>query len=130
MHRDLQSLGVIPDYLYDGKGMRIDGVREGKPHTKADLQKGDIVLKMNDMEISDMMSYMKALAAFKQGESATLVIKEAIRKWSNKLSLNKHVLFADYFFDDMQQGLPGLKKMRSTYSPNKPMAIIWAPQIR
>ncbi|MFN8318466.1 MAG: M20/M25/M40 family metallo-hydrolase [Saprospiraceae bacterium] len=69
------SLGVIPDYLYDGKGMRIDGVREGKPAHKADLQKGDIVLKMNDMEISDMMSYMKALAAFKQGESATLVIK-------------------------------------------------------
>ncbi|MBK8700098.1 MAG: M28 family peptidase [Saprospiraceae bacterium] len=69
------SLGVIPDYLYDGKGMRIDGVREGKPAFKADLQKGDIVLKMNDMEVTDMMSYMKALAAFKQGDSAKLLIK-------------------------------------------------------
>lgn len=68
------SLGVIPDYLYDGKGMRIDGVREGKPAHKADLQKGDIVIKMNDMEISDMMSYMKSLATFKQGDSANLTI--------------------------------------------------------
>lgn len=69
------SLGVIPDYLYDGKGMRIDGVREGKPAHKADLLKGDIVLKMNDIEVADMMSYMKALATFKQGDTANLLIK-------------------------------------------------------
>ncbi|HRG66516.1 MAG TPA: M20/M25/M40 family metallo-hydrolase, partial [Saprospiraceae bacterium] len=69
------SLGVIPDYLYDGKGMRIDGVREGKPAHKADLLKGDIVLKMNDIEVADMMSYMKALASFKQGDTANLLIK-------------------------------------------------------
>ena len=25
------TLGVIPDYLFDGKGMRIDGVSEGRP---------------------------------------------------------------------------------------------------
>ena len=29
------SLGVIPDYLYDGKGMRIDGVSSGRPAEKA-----------------------------------------------------------------------------------------------
>jgi hypothetical protein len=69
------SLGVVPDYLYDGKGMRIDGVREGKPAFKADLQKGDIVLKMNDAEVFDMMSYMKALAMFKAGDSAKVLIK-------------------------------------------------------
>ncbi len=69
------SLGVVPDYLYDGKGMRIDGVREGKPAFKADLQKGDIVLKMNDTEVVDMMSYMKALAMFKAGEKAKVLIK-------------------------------------------------------
>jgi hypothetical protein len=78
------SLGVIPDYLYDGKGMRIDGVREGKPAFKADLQKGDIVLKMNDMEVSDMMSYMKALASFKAGDTAKITIlrdaKEVVKE--------------------------------------------------
>ncbi len=69
------SLGVVPDYLYDGKGMRIDGVREGKPAFKADLQKGDVVLKMNDAEVTDMMSYMKALATYKAGDSAKILIK-------------------------------------------------------
>lgn len=69
------SLGVVPDYLYDGKGMRIDGVREGKPAFKADLQKGDVVLKMNDVEVIDMMTYMKALATFKAGDTAKILIK-------------------------------------------------------
>lgn len=69
------TLGVIPDYLYDGKGMRIDGVKEGKPAGLAGIIKGDIVLKMNDLEISDMMSYMKALASFKKGEKAKVLIK-------------------------------------------------------
>ncbi|MFM7766865.1 MAG: M28 family metallopeptidase, partial [Bacteroidota bacterium] len=29
------TLGVVPDYGFDGKGMRIDGVSEGKPAKKA-----------------------------------------------------------------------------------------------
>jgi len=39
------GLGVIPDYLFDGKGMRIDGISEDKPAQKAGLKKGDIVIK-------------------------------------------------------------------------------------
>ena len=68
------TLGVIPDYLYDGKGMRIDGVREGKPAHKADLQKGDIVITMDNQDISDMMSYMKALSSFKAGQTVKITI--------------------------------------------------------
>ena len=65
------GLGVIPDYLFDGKGMRIDGVTEGRPGQKAGLQKGDIVVKLGDSSIVDMMSYMRALSAFKEGDSTT-----------------------------------------------------------
>jgi hypothetical protein len=70
------TLGVIPDYLYDGKGMRIDGVREGRPANNAGLEKGDIVVKMGDREIVDMMSYMKALGAFNPGETIKITIKK------------------------------------------------------
>ncbi len=69
------SLGVVPDYLYDGKGLRIDGVREGKPAFKADLQKGDIVLKMNEIEVLEIKTYMKALASFKAGDAVKILIK-------------------------------------------------------
>jgi len=68
------TLGVIPDYLFDGKGMRIDGVRDGKTASVAGIKKGDIVLQMGDLKVVDMMSYMKALSAFEPGETTTVVV--------------------------------------------------------
>ena len=67
------TLGVIPDYMYDGKGMRIDGVSENKPAQKAGLQKGDIVIKLSEFEINDMMGYMKALSKIDKG--TTTIVK-------------------------------------------------------
>ena len=68
------AMGVIPDYLFDGKGMRIDGVSEGKPAQKAGLQKGDIVIQMGDSTVTDMMSYMRALSAFEKGDTTSVVV--------------------------------------------------------
>lgn len=68
------GLGVVPDYLYSGKGMRIDGVSEGKAAQNANLQKGDVVVKMGDSSVVDMMSYMRVLATFDQGDETTVVI--------------------------------------------------------
>ncbi|KYG79481.1 peptidase M28 [Roseivirga seohaensis] len=69
------SLGVVPDYLYDGQGMRIDGVSEDKPAQKAGMQKGDIVMKLGDSTIVDMMSYMRALAALQLGDETKVEFK-------------------------------------------------------
>ena len=68
------GLGVIPDYMFDGKGMRIDGVSEDKPAQKAGLQKGDIVIKLGDSTIVDMMSYMRALSVFNEGDSTKVIV--------------------------------------------------------
>jgi len=68
------GLGVIPDYLFDGKGMRIDGISEDKPAQKANLQKGDIVVKLGDSTVFDMMSYMKVLATFKEGDKTNITV--------------------------------------------------------
>jgi len=61
------TLGVIPDYLFDGKGMRIDGISENRPAQKAGLQKGDIVIQLGEHEVTDMKTYMKALSMFENG---------------------------------------------------------------
>lgn len=68
------GLGVVPDYLYDGKGMRVDGVSENKPAQKAGLQKGDIVVQLGDSTVVDMMSYMRALSIYKAGDATEAVI--------------------------------------------------------
>jgi Zn-dependent M28 family amino/carboxypeptidase len=68
------GLGVIPDYLYDGIGLRIDGISEDKPAQKAGLEKGDIVIKLGDIVVTDMMSYMKVLSTFEKGDSTKVVV--------------------------------------------------------
>lgn len=62
------TLGVIPDYMFEGKGMRIDGVTKGKPAETAGMKRGDVVVKMGSINIADMMSYMTALSKFKKGD--------------------------------------------------------------
>lgn len=69
------GLGVIPDYLYDGEGMRIDGVSEDKPAQKAGLQKGDIVIKLGDSTVVDIYAYMRALSVFDKGDSTKIIVK-------------------------------------------------------
>ncbi len=69
------TLGVVPDYLFSGKGMRIDGVSEDKPAQKAGIQKGDIVVKMGDYDVTDMMSYMKSLSKFEKGQTVTVTVE-------------------------------------------------------
>ncbi len=68
------ALGVVPDYLFDGKGMRIDGISEDKPAQKAGLQKGDIVVQLGDSTVVDMMSYMRALSAFEPGDTTSVQV--------------------------------------------------------
>ncbi|WP_396636297.1 M28 family peptidase [Maribacter sp. R77961] len=68
------ALGVMPDYLFDGKGMRIDGVTEGRPAAKAGLLKGDVVIQLGDSIVVDMMSYMRALSAYEEGDTTEVLV--------------------------------------------------------
>ena len=58
---------LSPDYLFSGTGMRIDGVSEDRPAANAGMKKGDIVVRMGDHEVNDMMGYMEGLAMFEEG---------------------------------------------------------------
>lgn len=76
------SLGVVPDYMYDGSGMRIDGVSEDKPAIKVGIQKGDVVVQLGDSTVTDMMSYMRALSVFSKGDQTTVIIERSGEKLS------------------------------------------------
>jgi S1-C subfamily serine protease len=66
------TLGVMPDYMYTAVGMRIDGVNPGRPAEKAGMHRGDIVVKMDTLEVVDMTSYMQGLALFEPGQTVTV----------------------------------------------------------
>ncbi|MFT4666463.1 MAG: hypothetical protein ACI8YQ_000737 [Polaribacter sp.] len=69
------TLGVMPDYLFGDKGMRIDGVREGRPASNAKMLAGDIVIQMGEHKVDDMNGYMDALSKFKKGDTTVVKFK-------------------------------------------------------
>jgi hypothetical protein len=79
------GLGVIPDYLFDGKGMRIDGISEGRPAERGGLLKGDIVIQLGDSLVTNMMSYMRALSVFDEGDTTTVVVQRGKQEITTSL---------------------------------------------
>ena len=67
------TLGVMPDYIYGGPGVKLDGVTEDRPAAKAGIKTGDIVMKIGDFTIDDIYSYMRALSAYKPGDITNVV---------------------------------------------------------
>lgn len=74
MSMDGPTLGVLPDYGFDGEGFRITGVSDGGPASRAGLEGGDIIIKIGGIEVEDIYGYMGALNELEQGETTTVVV--------------------------------------------------------
>ena len=71
------TLGVMPDYATQAKGLAVGGVTPDRPAEKAGIQKGDIIIRLGAVPIEDIYTYMAALAKFNKGDTATVVIVRA-----------------------------------------------------
>lgn len=69
------TLGIMPDYTYEGEGVHVDGVTDGKPASRGGMQKGDIIIGLGEHPIADLRDYMKALSMFKAGDSTQVKVK-------------------------------------------------------
>lgn len=68
------TLGVMPDYMFDGTGMRIDGVSGEKPAEIAGLLAGDVIIRLGEVDVKDIYSYMDALSTYKVGDTAEVAV--------------------------------------------------------
>ncbi|MBX2819426.1 MAG: M20/M25/M40 family metallo-hydrolase [Rhodothermaceae bacterium] len=69
------TMGIMPDYVSDGVGVRIDAVMENRPAANAGLEGGDIIRKIGDLDINNINDYMGALGKFEKGQKTTVVVK-------------------------------------------------------
>ncbi len=69
------TLGVVPNYGFDGEGMQIDAVREGKPGAEAGIIAKDIIISLGGMTIGNMQDYMNALGSLKKGDTTEAVVR-------------------------------------------------------
>jgi aminopeptidase N len=62
------SLGTVPDFTWSGDGVRLDDVRDGTPAARAGLQKGDIILGINEVPVESMRQYAESLRQLSPGD--------------------------------------------------------------
>jgi hypothetical protein len=69
------TLGIMPDYTFEGSGMRVDGVTDNKPAFKAGIKTGDIIIELGGKKINNVQDYMKALSTFNKGDKTIVGVK-------------------------------------------------------
>lgn len=62
------SLGSIPDFKFEGEGVRISGVLPGSPAAGADLREGDVITAFAGVEVSDLTDYSEAMKQHDPGD--------------------------------------------------------------
>ncbi|MBI3259270.1 MAG: M28 family peptidase [Ignavibacteriae bacterium] len=68
------SIGIIPDYSDNPKGLKITGVREGGPAERAGLQGDDIITKFGSTTIKNIYDYTAVLGQCKAGEKLKITV--------------------------------------------------------
>ena len=69
------ALGLMPDYDFDGEGLRIERVTEGGAAATAGLKDGDVITKLADREVTDVQGYMAVLGGLQPGQKTTVVVE-------------------------------------------------------
>jgi S1-C subfamily serine protease len=65
----------MPDYTFDGAGVRADGVTDGRPAARAGLKTGDIILQLGENKVTSLETYMQALNKFSKGDKTKVKFK-------------------------------------------------------
>ncbi|MCG8374647.1 MAG: M28 family peptidase [Balneolales bacterium] len=68
------TLGVLPDYGFEGKGMRITGTNPGEPAANAGVLAGDVIVGLGGVELEDIFGYMGALNQLERGQLTTVTV--------------------------------------------------------
>ena len=66
------SLGTVPDFAYEGEGVRLDGTVEGSPAQMAGLRKGDVITGINGMTITELRDFSNVLKNLTAGNKVKI----------------------------------------------------------
>jgi S1-C subfamily serine protease len=80
-------VGTIPDFAFEGPGVKIDSVAPGSPAEKAGFQAGDILLRIEDREIADLRVYSEVLKTLEPGQTVTAIVLRADKKTEVKVTV-------------------------------------------
>ncbi len=79
-------LGTIPNYADSSDGLKLDGVRDDSPASKAGLKAGDKIVKMAGHDVKNVYDYTYALGEMKAGQEYELEILRGTERLTLKIT--------------------------------------------
>lgn len=77
---DSVAMGLMPDHGFGGEGLRVLSVTDDRPAQKAGILNGDVIIKINDIEVQEIQTYMEALNSLSPGSKATVIVMRADKR--------------------------------------------------
>jgi aminopeptidase N len=79
--------GIMPDFSFSGKGVKIGMVSPDSPAGKAGLKKGDVIIKLGDAVVDDLREYSNVLKTYKPGDTAKIAYQREGQEYSTTVTL-------------------------------------------
>ena len=80
------TMGVLPDYSFNGPGLKIDGVSKNRPAEAAGVKAGDLLLRLGDYSLNTIYDYMGALGKFEKGQTVEAELQRGAEKLTLKVT--------------------------------------------
>lgn len=95
MIQDITDQLAKDNGLKDIKGVYITGVNEGSAAKDAGLEKGDVILKINSVEVNSTSELQEAVAQFRPGEKVSVTYSRSGKTYTKTIALkNKKGTFS------------------------------------
>ncbi|MCX6835897.1 MAG: PDZ domain-containing protein, partial [candidate division Zixibacteria bacterium] len=82
------TLGIMPDFVTQVKGLGVDGVTPDKPADRAGILKGDIIIQFDQQVVKDIYDYMNALQKYRKGDTCMVRLVRGTDTMSIKVDFN------------------------------------------
>lgn len=83
------STGSVPDFAYNGKGVKLGSVVPNSAGDTAGLKTGDVIVAINNSKVEDLKQYSDLLKQYQPGDVITLKILREGKEKNMKLTLGE-----------------------------------------
>jgi aminopeptidase N len=68
------SFGTMPDFAFEGPGVRVAGVTPGSPAEKAGVKEGDVLLQVDGRDVANLQGFSSILRGLSPGQTVKVVL--------------------------------------------------------
>ena len=83
------SLGTVPDFAFQGEGVRIESTIPDSPAARAGILEGDILVRLDETDIPDLRAFSQFLKTLEPGQEVEATVVRDGRRVSIKVVAQK-----------------------------------------